>query len=271
MKGDFFCYINDRRSFKDFNIIQYGYRKCQPGFAPSRLVRKTYLFHYVYSGEGYLEADGKRFYVKKNQGFVIFPDQLATYISSEEDPFVYRWIEFEGFQGDRLCGFAGLSRENPVFTDNAPFSTGKLLKRIVDSEPVASYILQSKFYEFAQSLCLGWGEDDKVAGRYVDSAINYIAYHKSAKLTVAEVAEHVCLSRAYISKIFLEKTGMTIKQYILDRAMSSARMLLQNRRLSVGEIASILGYENTAEFTKAFRRYSGTSPSAYRQKLKGEG
>lgn len=268
MDENFFYRINNSRSFKDFNIIQFGYRKCEPSFFPKRIIRKTYLLHYVYSGEGTLEADGKIFPVKKNQAFMIFPGQLATYTASENDPFVYRWIEFDGFQAQRLCSFAKLSEENPVFTDSAPHTAGKLLKGITDSLTPAAYILQSKFYEFAQALCRGWGEDDNSCARYVDLAINYIAFNKSAKLTVNEVARYVCLSRAYISRIFLEKTGMTIKRYILEKSMSEAHMLLQNRRLSIGEIACALGYDNTAEFTKAFKRHAGVSPSVYRAGLK---
>jgi AraC-like DNA-binding protein len=54
-------------------------------------------------------------------------------------------------------------------------------------------------------------------------------------------------------------------QRLLDnRREALAKRLLENSRMSIAEIASALGYAENASFTRAFRRWTKTSPRRYR-------
>ncbi len=257
-------YTNNYRGFSDFNIIQYGSRDCAPGFAPALHIRKTYLVHYVYEGEGTLLADDKLFPVSKGQAFMIFPGQLTTYTASEENPFSYRWVEFYGDKAAELVQSAHLSPEKPIFTDSPSLDAGNALKRLVDGGVVDRFLLMERFYAFAAALVRDKINDKAGASRYVDAAVNYVRYRSSAKTTVAETADYLHVSRSYLSHHFSEIMGVSLKKYILTEAMNDALLLLKNDRLSVGEIARILGYDSTEEFTKAFTRHFGKSPSKFR-------
>ena len=53
---------------------------------------------------------------------------------------------------------------------------------------------------------------------------------------------------------------------ILETArMTSANRLIANGDLSLNQIAQELGYSDQAHFTRAFRRWTGISPAAYRR------
>jgi AraC-like DNA-binding protein len=46
-----------------------------------------------------------------------------------------------------------------------------------------------------------------------------------------------------------------------------ARMYLEQRQLPLTEVALLLGYSELSAFTRAFTRWTGQSPRAYRQSL----
>ena len=64
----------------------------------------------------------------------------------------------------------------------------------------------------------------------------------------------------------LAEAGTTDRRIVDEVRFEAACRLLEDRGLSLAEIASVLGYSDPANFTRAFTRWSGTTPSAYRQR-----
>ncbi|MFZ0790731.1 MAG: AraC family transcriptional regulator [Chromatiaceae bacterium] len=62
----------------------------------------------------------------------------------------------------------------------------------------------------------------------------------------------------------LREHGVTLRQLIEDVRRQLARQLLRDTDLSVMAIAETLGYADASAFTRAFRRWSGTTPSGWR-------
>ncbi len=67
----------------------------------------------------------------------------------------------------------------------------------------------------------------------------------------------------------LAEAGTTYRRIVDDVRFEAACRLLEDPRRSLAEIASILGYSDPANFTRAFTRWSGTTPRAYRQRGPG--
>lgn len=64
----------------------------------------------------------------------------------------------------------------------------------------------------------------------------------------------------------LAEAGTTYSRIVDEVRFEAARRLLEDRGLSLADIASALGYSDPANFTRAFARWSGTTPRAYRQR-----
>lgn len=62
--------------------------------------------------------------------------------------------------------------------------------------------------------------------------------------------------------------GKTIFQYMQEYRVSEAARLLVEGEGSIMEIAARVGYENSSKFAKAFQKFTGLTPSVYRQKHK---
>jgi AraC-like DNA-binding protein len=60
---------------------------------------------------------------------------------------------------------------------------------------------------------------------------------------------------------------MTFTAIADDVRRQRALLLLENRDLSIAEIATRLGYTEVPNFTRAFRRWTGKTPAAYRDRV----
>lgn len=92
----------------------------------------------------------------------------------------------------------------------------------------------------------------------------YIGEHLGEELSRTELAEMVCLSPDYLTKMFRQEKGVSLSEYITLQRMKEAQRLLLKTDLSVGDIAWQVGYENVAYFTKVFREKHGVTPAKFR-------
>ncbi|MGE5160861.1 MAG: helix-turn-helix transcriptional regulator [Betaproteobacteria bacterium] len=79
------------------------------------------------------------------------------------------------------------------------------------------------------------------------------------RFSVDETAAAFGVNRRTLARRLRER-GTTFQALLDDARYGEAQRLLQSSALPVTEIASRLGYADTATFTRAFRRWSGTSP-----------
>ncbi len=86
-------------------------------------------------------------------------------------------------------------------------------------------------------------------------------------LSVKDISAHVFLSTSYICTFFKNETGKTLNQYLTEYRMEQAKRLLLDSRYKISDISSRVGYSDGHYFGKSFKKYSGLSPSEYREKM----
>lgn len=101
----------------------------------------------------------------------------------------------------------------------------------------------------------------------VEEAKSYIEKHLSKDVSLEEVAEVLGLNPSYFSQLFKQLAGETFVQYRIKRRMEKAKKLLENPSYRITDISYEVGYADHPHFTKTFKKYSGYSPSEYREKL----
>jgi two-component system, response regulator YesN len=85
--------------------------------------------------------------------------------------------------------------------------------------------------------------------------------YKDASLEGASQMVH--MNPHYISKYFKEKTGENFSDFVVGVKMSKAADLLNHSNHKVYEISELIGYSNSKNFTRSFRKYFGKSPSEF--------
>lgn len=109
---------------------------------------------------------------------------------------------------------------------------------------------------------------EKHVGNTVYRIIKYIDRNIDKKLTVSGIAESFSYGKEYISRLFKEKTGYSLKQYILILKMNYAKTLLIDGKCSLSEVAGLSGYGSVQPFCKAFKKHVRLTPSQFLEEAK---
>jgi AraC family transcriptional regulator, transcriptional activator of pobA len=93
---------------------------------------------------------------------------------------------------------------------------------------------------------------------------DFAAHHEAG-----HYADALAVPPAALSRVLVRLTGRSTKELIIDRVMLEAMRLLRFGDLTVGEIAFRVGYGDPLYFSRAFKRHTGRSPQAYRERVRG--
>ena len=96
--------------------------------------------------------------------------------------------------------------------------------------------------------------------------MNYIQHHLSEPISAEEMAKELFMSRPYISAKFKEETGETLTDFILKEKTEEAKRLLRYSDKSFTAIGSYLGFSSPGHFSQVFKKYTGRTPTEYREK-----
>jgi AraC family transcriptional regulator len=87
------------------------------------------------------------------------------------------------------------------------------------------------------------------------------------RLTVQDLAEALGLSTGFFARAFKRATGRAPHDYIIDRRMARARLLLRDRRLGLASVALASGFASHAHMTATFRSRLGIPPQTLRKQF----
>lgn len=103
--------------------------------------------------------------------------------------------------------------------------------------------------------------------KHTDIIYKIIAYIKDnypSEISLDDLADHVYMSKSYVSKIFREEMNCSITDYINYVRIKKSKNLLADRSLSIDEIVAMTGFTDKSYFTKVFKKIVGISPGKYR-------
>ena len=247
--------VNDRiltnRHLSDINPLIAGEEACEPGHSFGPAVRRYTLIHYVLRGKGMYYAYGNAYPVEAGQACLILPDEVTTYAADREDPWHYQWIGFEG-------GLSEKFRKLPPVFPVPDMIFRDIFQRTVDKAMLEYWIASGLLRLYAELF-----SKERRGNNHVKRVENYIRAAYMEHITVEQIAGQMNLDRRYLSRLFKEKTGQTIQQYLLGVRLEAACQCLQEGH-GVQETAQLCGYEDMSNFSKMFKRRYGVSPAHWK-------
>lgn len=99
---------------------------------------------------------------------------------------------------------------------------------------------------------------------YVEHAVSYIEKNYGESFRVGDVARHIGIHPTYLQRLFRERIGMTIVDYVNTVRIDHAKVLLENTGSSIIDIALECGFSNRQHFSRCFKAMTGMSPKQYR-------
>lgn len=167
----------------------------------------------------------------------------------------------------RLCEInphMTLQKSDPTTYDNNPTLMQNLIKNRqrafcdkVESRGIVFQLL-SRFFKQGQSKIEM--EDNRIA-----KTVLYIRKHLNEAIELEKFAEISCLSKDHFIRLFKKELGTTPLQYINQKKIEKAQLLLITEELAVKEIAFQLAFEDYSYFNRLFKKITGVTPQEYRR------
>ncbi|WP_049805121.1 AraC family transcriptional regulator [Stigmatella aurantiaca] len=104
-----------------------------------------------------------------------------------------------------------------------------------------------------------------LADPQIGKALALIHERPAESWTVESLAAAVALSRSGFAARFSSLVGDPPLEYLARWRMTKAAQLLRESNLSLSEVAAHAGYHSEASFNRAFKRWEGVAPGAYRR------
>jgi len=105
----------------------------------------------------------------------------------------------------------------------------------------------------------------RLSSEALRSTLRYINENMDSKLTWHAIAARIGLDAFTFGRSFKRSTGMTPHQYVMRCRLRRAMKLLAGEKLSVADIAFEVGCSCQSHLTTLFRKYTGTTPAAFRR------
>ena len=94
--------------------------------------------------------------------------------------------------------------------------------------------------------------------------VEYIREHLEQNLTIAQLAQLLQMSPHYFGQLFKRSLGITPYQYIIQCRIDRAKVLLQERKHSIAEIARAVGFTHQSHLNYHFKRLVKVTPKQFR-------
>ncbi len=98
-----------------------------------------------------------------------------------------------------------------------------------------------------------------------EEALAIIEREYASDLSLDDIARRIATSRRQLQRSFAEIGDTTFREHVAKVRMRKAAEMLEDSRLTVGQVARRVGYRQQAQFAKAFRRQYGAAPAEYRR------
>ena len=253
--GDVFC--------KGLHEIQAGgVRVFEFSYAPDQIIpRHEHVSPYVcfLIGGDFFEENEREDIVYSRARLAYLPQGCAH--SGRIGPAGARVIGFElgdAFFSDDVSG-RDLPDRTEIISDRRVFS---ILHAIVSDGNSSTGELLTWPYEVAAAIVREHADNGE---GWFAKVRDYLHAHATENPSPAQLAAIAKRHPTHVMRVFRQKTGVTIGDYIQAVKIDLACRLIRERELTLTQIASVCGFADQSHFIRVFRKAMAVSPSAYRR------
>jgi len=249
----------------------------------------TYELHYIPSGSGKLIADGKSFDITPGTLFITGPNVVHEQITNPDDPMAEYCIFFEILPGDiGATTNRKLAKKEPLLQQallNTPFWIGResgflmnmfeVLADQLSKKQIGWYHMVTNLLEIILVSSIQQYSDHHISIEPIPTKTlddnrlllieNSFLYHY-ASITLEQLADLLKLSPRQTQRAVQKQYGKSFHEMKLQARMEAASRRLRDTTLNISVIAIEVGFTSLEQFSNAFKKYYGITPSQYRKK-----
>ena len=228
-------------------------------------------FLYVTRGTGTFIVNGEKISVLPSDLVIAEPNSPHVLLSDSGIDYECLLIRTDLFNSDELEEMHFLSHIR------ADMAVSKLFAKIKDEFSIGGNMSNMRKKALAYSLIVHLirthvaplrTEEYKESRLLTLSRINiieqYISENYKGKITVSDLAKLLYVSESHFCRFFKKAIGISAIEYLNVFRIGKSEQLLRETDLSITEVASLSGFENSNYFSRIFRRIMKQTPSEYR-------
>lgn len=265
---------------------EFSYHWCGKFVAPDEnwihLTRdlQDYELFVVTDGVLYIGTDKKEYTVAPGEYLLMPPNSFEHGTKSSGCSFYWMHFGYNKEQNDHLLweGAASELSYTPgilLLPEQGKLSSPDriiiLMKQLQDSDrryrevSLNRYLCSAVLAEVAlQSRIYPTYGNKVIKEQFYRDICDYVSWHIADNLKVSQVANYFGYNEKYLTTFFKQRAGISLKQYILQEKTERAKADLSETAEPVSQIAFRLGFSDAHNFSNAFHKITGLSPSEYR-------
>ncbi|MBQ3123810.1 MAG: helix-turn-helix domain-containing protein [Clostridia bacterium] len=219
-------------------------------------IRPNFYAHLVFRGNGVLKTNGKEQKLVPGTLFFTYPYQSFEIDCTDE--FSYLYISFNGPGAEKLLEKFRISKNNCIFA-----SFGNLTEFWMSAIRRINPSNADTLTESVLLYTLSFIDSTQKADKF-EAILEYIKNnYTDPTLTILKIADIFFYNKKYLSALFLKRTDVKFKEYINNLRMQRALSLINDRSLSIAELAQSCGFSDPLYFSKVFKKATGYTPTEY--------
>ncbi|MCI6272940.1 MAG: AraC family transcriptional regulator [Erysipelotrichaceae bacterium] len=146
-----------------------------------------------------------------------------------------------------------------------------IFKYIIEINKLDNYIKIEETFKEAIKKIFDLSNKLKPQTKYrqiVKNLIEYINNNIDNNLQVNNLAKVFGMNRSYISKAFIDDTGINIQSYIQNLRLEKAKDLLLNTEYTIKEISDKLNFSSQSHFQSLFKKQYNLTPTQFKNNIK---
>lgn len=250
-------------------VYEIGTQDCLPNKPGRTHVFECTTLHFIVDGEGYVDGQ----LVRSGEGFMIREGEIVTYKVNSDNPWTYYWINITGSAVPLLLSRIGFEENKCIFKYSKIKKITQVFEKAINfdySNNEKGLMFLSVLFEIMSILENEFNNSVNVKSRssiseeHYKNALCFMANNYFKKLSINDVARFENVERHYLDRLFMQYSGKSPMKHLLEIRMERAGILLRTTNYPIGVISSSVGYTDQLQFSKAFKKYMGISPSEYR-------
>ncbi len=269
------CYLHLELE-RDTYCVSFGYEDFTNRKSQKKMHNmQDHTLQFIEFGEGFYHLDKDIFKLKQNDLFYIPANRPILYYKNKQNPYKYYWISLTGPNIEYLLSQCGISAKKPVLNFNTDNSILSLFQMLNPSIDYTDFQVKSILYAIFNKL---QGKTKVYTKKNISNEhtslvkeiIQFININiANNELTVDLIVKMFNLTPVTLYRIFSKYENVSIKQYIIKKRIETAKNLLQ-QDYNITFAALHCGFSDIYYFSKAFKKYTGYSPSQYIRSLKND-
>lgn len=270
--------VFERISVFDFSILKNFLQLNRP------YLFSIYCFILIEDGEIEIDINGHRTELRRGELACAIPgdrlivsslDKTSAKVIFFESDFILAALK-GGFSLEPICSLN--SDYHYPFIALSERWFGRLHNLAVDMEeclnehPVFLDLLRTQLWQFIflsekEYIKNGnQGRKKDATKNHIPSFINLVNRYFRENHDVGFYAEKMNITPNYLNKIIKASLNVNAREYILNRIISEAKLLLRLTDINVNELAFKLGFDNDNYFIRLFKRIEGCTPGEYQKR-----